>query len=150
VRLSLKIMKGSMLVYFYDPVLCGILIDFRALLNYTLGMKKLKRNLIILSIAFTAITFIAIALKATLFWPDFYLFINDTPNRIDGDILGSTSPAHNIDISAGKMQLINVGFSGAELLKAYPVSKVIQLSPMVNFGLLKIVWISKMKDYPNE
>ena len=77
--------------------------------------------------------------------PDFYIFINDTPDRVTGYVVGDSSPAKPIDVQPGQSKFINLSWIGANVLDATPCNR--DIDPTYNFLILKVVKISKLKCY---
>jgi hypothetical protein len=75
--------------------------------------------------------------------PD-YIFINDTVDRVQGSILGSSSPTVPIDLLPWETKFVHIPWvSGVpNLLKASPYSRGIE--PTTNLVFIKIVKISKL------
>lgn len=93
--------------------------------------------------------FVAIAIIAMLFfaWNAYapaHLFINDTADRVQGSIIGSSSPTTPIDLSPGETKLIRTPWmSGTpRILKASPYARGIE--PTANLVFIRIVRISTL------
>ncbi|TAN33167.1 hypothetical protein EPN28_02895 [Patescibacteria group bacterium] len=105
-------------------------------------MRRFKK-LLISTLFIILILLIIGILKIFLIMPDYYVFINDTRDRINGSVIGYSSPGYPIDLEAGKTKLMAMPY-GAEVVKANPRSAYID--PILDLWVIKFVWISKLQE----
>lgn len=72
---------------------------------------------------------------------DPYVFINDTSQKIEGEIIGETSPGYTIDLEIGQAKIVNMSWMTPQVLQS---KTNLNIKSNLNLWVIKIVWISNL------
>jgi hypothetical protein len=96
-----------------------------------------RKTILIVGVTIVAL----IALSVYFIRPEYYVFINDTHERVVGDIIGNSSPSESIDIKPGAFAIKNLTWRGANILLGIPHCQ--DINNVIDLRVIKIVKISQ-------